>query len=208
MWYGFSMARATSNAAPARGEARREALLTQLVELILAQGFAAASVEDLARELRCSKTTLYGIADSKEGIILAAVRRFFRHAAARVDGRLLRDDGDAVEQIRTYLTAIATELAPASAAFFADLDGWPSTHQIYQENTRAAADRVQELVRAAAPQGSAMDTLFIGAVAAQVMEAIQRGDIESSTRLDDAAAYRALADLIVRNLESAREGAA
>ena len=183
-----------------RVDRRREALLDHLVDLVLAQGFTDLSVEDLARDLRCSKSTLYGIADSKEKIVVAAVRRFFQRAAERVEARLLREDGPAPERIRTYLTAIAAELAPASAAFFADLDAWQATTQIYRDNTAIAAARVQRLVDEASPASGHPQAVFVGAVAAQVMEAIHRGDIESATGLADSDAYRSLADLIVRAL--------
>jgi len=181
---------------------RRDALLDRLVEVILVDGFAEASIEELAAKLRCSKSTLYSLADTKERIIVAGVRRFFQRAAARVDARLLRTDGTPLERIRTYLVAIATELAPASPAFFADLDSWPTTQQIYRDNTRIASERVRELVREASPAASGAQATFVGAVAAQVMEGIHRGEIETATGLDDSAAYRALADLIVQGLDT------
>ena len=177
---------------------RRTVLLERLVEVILRDGFAELSVEDLSRELRCSKTTLYAIAPSKEQIVVAGVRHFFRRAADRVDIRVLRTEDDPVKQIRAYLVAISEQLAPASPAFFRDLDSWAVTREIYRTNTRAASERVQSLVRQAAPRTE--DAAFVGAVAAQVMEAIHRGDIESAAGIDDSAAYRALAELIVRSL--------
>ncbi|GAA5092089.1 hypothetical protein GCM10025760_20270 [Microbacterium yannicii] len=182
---------------------RRVALLERLVDVILREGFADASVEDLARELQCSKTTLYGIAPSKEAIVVAGVRHFFRRAADRVEIRLLRTIDDPLEQIRSYLVAISEQLAPASATFFADLDAWPATREIYQTNTRAAAEKVQSLVREAA--SGDQNAAFVGAVAAQVMEAIHRGEIETTAGLDDSAAYRALAELIVRSLHPSDE---
>lgn len=182
---------------------RRDALREQLVDVILRDGFADASVEDLARELHCSKTTLYTIAPSKEEMVVAGVRHFFRRSADRVEIRLLRTSDDPLEQIRAYLVAISEQLAPASPAFFADLDAWPATREIYRTNTRAAADKVQSLVRAAAPADQ--NAVFVGAVAAQVMEAIHRGEIETTAGLDDSAAYRALAELIVRSLQPSDE---
>lgn len=192
------MTRPTARAESAKRSDRRDALLEQLVEVIVEGGFAELSVEELARALRCSKTTLYAIGPSKEQIVVAGVRHFFRRAADRVEIRLLRTHDDPVEQIRAYLMAISEQLAPASAAFFSDLDAWPATQEIYRTNTRAAAERVQSLVRQAAPRTE--DAAFVGAVAAQVMEAIQRGDMESAAGIDDSAAYRALAELIVRSL--------
>lgn len=190
-------------ATASKPDQRRDALRERLVDVILRDGFADASVEDLARELRCSKTTLYAIAPSKEEMVVAGVRHFFRRAADRVEIRLLRTRDDPLEQIRGYLVAISEQLAPASPAFFADLDAWPATREIYRTNTRAAADKVQSLVRAAAPADQ--NAAFVGAVAAQVMEAIHRGEIETTAGLDDSAAYRALAELIVRSLQPSDE---
>jgi AcrR family transcriptional regulator len=179
---------------------RREDLLDRLVDIIVVEGFAHASVEDLARSLSCSKTTLYSIAETKERIIAAAVRRFFRRATLRVDAQLI-GQVDPIALLRGYLTAIALELSPATPAFFADIDSLTSTQEIYRQNTLFAARRVQTLVREASPGAPTAQAIFVGAVAAQVMEGIHRGEIESATGLDDSDAYHALADLIVRGLE-------
>lgn len=196
-----------AQAAPSKALLRREALIDRLTDLILAQGFANASIDELARAMRCSKTTLYSIADTKERIILAAVRRFFARAAAEIDRHLESTAADPFERIREYLLAISRALTPASPEFFSSLDAWESTRTIYEENTRTAASRVRQLVDAAVPDRE--DAAFIGAVAGQTMESIHRGDIEAGTGLDDAAAYRYLADLIVRGLGvHPREGAA
>lgn len=96
-----------------------------------------------------------------------------------------------------YLEAISAELAPASPAFFADLDAFAPAREIHLRNTVIAVTRVQELVRAAEAPGRAVNATFIGAVAGTVMESIQRGEMEAMTSVDSVAAYRMLADLIV-----------
>jgi AcrR family transcriptional regulator len=179
-----------------RGSGRRSEILAGLVSLFLAEGFLAFSVEDLALRLQCSKSTLYGVAPSKEQLITAVVRAFFRDATQRVESRLDRER-DPVRRIGVYLEAISVELAPASASFFADLDAFAPAREIYAQNTAIAARRVQELVKAAQRPGRTLDAAFIGAVAGTVMESIQRGELEAVTSLNDAAAYRLLADLIV-----------
>ena len=65
----------------------RRQLLDELIELFLAEGFLELGVGDLAARLRCSRTTIYQVADSKEQIVLAAVRGFFRRAAERIEAR-------------------------------------------------------------------------------------------------------------------------
>jgi len=179
-----------------RGAARRSEILAELVSLFLAEGFLAFSVEDLALRLQCSKSTLYGIAPSKEQLITAVVRAFFRESTQAIEARLA-GESDPVRRIRAYLEAIAVGLAPASPAFFADLDMFGPAREIYAQNTAIAARRVGDLVGAAERSGRTLDAAFIGAVAGIVMQSIQRGDMKAVTSLSDATAYRLLADLIV-----------
>ena len=181
-----------------RAATRRDELLDELVGLVLTDGFAALTLDELARRLHCSKSTLYGIAASKEQLVVAAVKRFFQRATAAVEERAARP-ADHREQISAYLLAVAEQLQPASPQFFADVAAFAPAREIYERNTRSAAGRVRQLV----DQGVAAGTIrpvhaaFVGAAVAQVMDAIHRGDIRTGTGLDDAAAYRALADLVV-----------
>ncbi|WGL52982.1 TetR/AcrR family transcriptional regulator [Nocardioides sp. BP30] len=182
-----------------RRSARRDELLDGLVALFLAEGFRIASIEDWSARLQCSKSTLYQVAPSKEQLIVAVVRDFFRRATEAVETRIA-EENDPIARIGTYLEAISAQLAPASPAFFTDLEAFEPAREIYLRNTAIAAARVQELVATAnreADASASLDAAFVGAVAGTVMAAIQRGEIKSATSLDDAAAYRLLADLIV-----------
>ncbi|WP_433226104.1 TetR/AcrR family transcriptional regulator [Actinomadura formosensis] len=179
-----------------RAARRREALIGRLMEVFLDRGFAELSVADLAALLRCSKSTLYTVAPSREQIIAAVVRAFFRRATERVEA-VLDAQADPRERVGAYLHAISAELAPATPAFFADLDAFAPAREIYKRNTAFAVRRVRGLVREAAP---GTDAAFVGAVAGQVMESIHRGEIKAQTGLDDSAAYAALASLIVARM--------
>jgi AcrR family transcriptional regulator len=181
-----------------RTRARRDELLDQLVALVLAEGFADVTLDELARRLRCSKSTLYGIAASKEQLVVAAVKRFFQRATAAVEERVA-GPADHPEQISAYLLAVAEQLQPASPAFFADVAAFAPAREIYERNTHSAAARVQQLVSAGVAAGTVrpVHASFVGAAVAQVMAAIHRGDITATTGLDDAAAYRELAALVI-----------
>ncbi|GAA4228086.1 TetR/AcrR family transcriptional regulator [Actinomadura meridiana] len=183
-----------------RAAQRREALIDRLMDVFLDRGFAGVGVAELAATLRCSKSTLYSVAASREQIVVTVVRAFFRRATGRVEAALeatAAPDADPRERVGAYLRAISAELAPASPAFFADLDAFPPAREIYKRNTLWAVQRVHGLVREASPDG---DSLFVGAVAGQVMEAIHRGEIRAQTGLDDSAAYTELASLIVARM--------
>lgn len=190
-----------------RSAARRAELLDGLIAMFLADGFRGVSLDGVARRLQCSKSTLYAVAPSKEQLITAVVRAFFRRATERVEADLAAAS-DPTARIRAYLDGIATELAPASAAFHADLAAFAPTREIYAQNTAIAARRLQELVAAAARPGRPVDAAFIGAVAAETMAAIQQGRIRALTGQDDAEAYRSLADVITAGLAGAPRHAA
>jgi AcrR family transcriptional regulator len=184
-----------------RAEARRDQLLDELIDLFLAEGFLAFGVGDLAARLRCSRSTVYLVAGSKEQIVLAAVRAFFRRAAERIEGQVeLEPDRGA--RLAVYLTAVAAELSPATARFYADLEAYPPAAEIYEDNTRLAARRVHDLVSDGVAAGALrpVDATFVGAAVAQVMSGIQGGQIAAASGLADAEAYRALADLVVHGL--------
>lgn len=178
-----------------RASVRRDELIDELIELFIREGFRELSIEDLARELKRSKSTLYSVADSKEQIFVAVARAFFRRATARIEERLQETDQQA-GRIASYLQAISDEFASASPHYFADLDAFAPTRDIYRANMDAASQRVQDLVLEAVPETSHADATFLGTVAAQIMEAVHRGDIEQSTGLEHPAAYRALGNLI------------
>lgn len=171
------------------------------MDLFLAKGFLDFSVEQMASHLRCSKSTVYSIAPSKEQIVTSVVREFFRRGTEQIEARTT-NAGTPADQIGAYLEAISERLGAASAIFFADLDAFAPAREIYEQNTHLAAARVQELVAEGMKAGSLspLNAIFVGVVAGQTMERIHRGEIAAATGLDDSAAYRALADLIVAGM--------
>ena len=183
-------------------DVRGTSLLDELIELYLAEGFSAFGVGDLAARLSCSRSTLYQVASSKEQIIVTAVRGYFRRAAERIEERVDAEP-DLGLRIQVYLAAVSDELAPASERFYADVAAYPPARELYEENTRRAAQRVQDIVVAGVAAGALrpVNARFVGAAVAEVMTAIQGGRIEAAAGLDDADAYRALSDMVYRAVE-------
>lgn len=119
-----------------------------MTDLLLTDGFLGFSLDEIATRVQCSKSTLYQVAPSKEQLITAVVRAFFRRATERIEAPVAAQTNP-VRRIGAYLEAISVELAPASEQFFADLDAFAPAREIYMHNTELAARRVQDLVRAA-----------------------------------------------------------
>ncbi|MEV8093254.1 TetR/AcrR family transcriptional regulator [Kitasatospora sp. NPDC085879] len=184
-----------------RGAARRTELFEELTALLIAEGFAQLTLDDLAARLRCSKRTLYGLAGSKEQLVRAAVVHFFRRATVRVEAALAAET-DPARRLAAYLRAVAAELAPVSAAFFDDVAAFEPAAEVYERNTRAAASRVQELIDEGVADGAFREVhvVFAADVITSVMVRIQRRQVAAATGLADADAYANLAELLLHGL--------
>jgi AcrR family transcriptional regulator len=186
---------------PARATPRRDQLFDELVALLLAEGFAHLTLDDIAARLRCSKRTLYALAGSKEQLVRAAVVRFFRLATEQVEQAIKSADG-AADRVGGYLRAVAEQLAPASGRFFDDVAAFPPADEVYRRNTRFAASRVREMIDEGVASGAFRDVhaAFVADVAAGVMVRIQQRELRASTGLSDAEAYADLAELLLHGL--------
>ena len=180
---------------------RRAELLDELEALFLAEGFARFTLEDLAVRLRCSKSTLYALAGSKEQLVLRVVKHFFRKATAAVEADTVTEV-DPARRVTAYLSAVARALAPAGPAFHRDLDSFPPGREVYERNTAMAAERVRALIADGVAQGRFREVhpALIADTVTTLMLRIGRGDTQRATGLDDATAYRELAALLLRGI--------
>ncbi len=123
-----------------RTTARQAQLFDQLVALFLDEGFAHFTLDDIAARLRCSKSTLYALAENKDRLVQAVTVHFFRGATERVEADVADATG-AETRIRTYLESVGRQLEPASVRFMEDIAATPVAREVYERNTRLAADR-------------------------------------------------------------------
>lgn len=188
---------------PAFATRRRTELFDALVALFLAEGFAHLTLDDVAARLRCSKSTLYTLAGSKEQLVAAATVHFFRSATAFVETQVAAAHG-ARERIAAYLSAVGAALDPASDQFMADLDAFAPARATYEKNTRIAARRVQELIAAGVAAGEFRDVhaAFAAELVATMMVGIQQRAVRERTGLDDADAYRELAAILTGGIQA------
>ncbi|WP_185995996.1 TetR/AcrR family transcriptional regulator [Nocardioides campestrisoli] len=191
---------------PRRRTARQQDLLRRLVDLLAAEGFSQFTVDDLAERLRCSKTTLYALAPSKQELVLEAVREYFRASVPVVEARV-EQAGDPGERVTAYLLAVADYLRPLSREFLTDLLASRATADVYSTNTAAAAARIRTLIAEGIEAGSfrAVNAEFVAEVVAATMEAIQRGELFARMEMTDAEAYAELASLVVHALAVGRD---
>jgi AcrR family transcriptional regulator len=186
---------------PGRRTRRQSELLDRLLSLFLTQGFSRFTLDDLAAELRCSKTTLYALAPSKEQLAVEVVKHYFKNATAEVEAAVAKQTRHD-RRIAAYLNAVADALRPASRIFLDDVATFAPARSVYERNTRIAAERVRTLIEdgIASKAFRQVDIGFAAEMVATTMQAIQRGDIARRTGLNDAEAYRELASFVLHSL--------
>lgn len=185
------------------GTRRRMQLFDDLVDLFLVEGFAHFTLDDIASRLRCSKSTLYTLAGSKEQLVRAATVHFFRRATDDVERQIAGVDS-ARAQLTTYLSAVGSALESVSDTFMADLDGFVPAREIYEQNTRIAAHRVKEIIAGGVDSGDFRDVhaAFAAELVATMMVRIQQRTVRVNTGLDDASAYRELAAILTAGISA------
>ena len=184
--------------------ARRKDLLGQVTDIFLAEGFTSVTVDDLARRMHCSKSTLYGVGATKEQLVVAATKHFFGTEADRIEHAVTGYDDPQVK-ITTYLEGVAQAMRRNSPAFYADMVSYAPTAQIYTRNTARAAERIKEMIDEGVRAGVFRSTngAFAAQVVALAIEAVQSGTLLERTGLSAAESFAQLADLLLNGLRHA-----
>ena len=184
-----------------RPTARQRVLLAELEALFLAEGFAAFTLDDLAGRLRCSKSTLYALAPSKEQLAVRVVTQFFRGAAERIEERIAGID-DAPKLIGEYLAGVAEHLNRASACFMRDLAEFGPARDTYQLNSGFAAKRLRQFIDKGVADGVFRDVhaRLVAEMTGLIIEGIQTGVLAQRTDVSDADAFTALGELLLGGL--------
>ncbi|WP_326566500.1 TetR/AcrR family transcriptional regulator [Amycolatopsis rhabdoformis] len=184
-----------------RPTARQQALLAELETLFLAEGFAGFTLDDLAARLRCSKSTLYALAPSKEQLAVKVVAHFFRGAAKRIETRIEGID-DARKLIGEYLAGVSEHLNRASPTFMNDIAAFEPARDTYQLNSRAAARRIRAFIDKGVADGVFRDVhaRLVAEMTGLIVEGIQTGVLGRRTDVSDAEAFTALGELLLGGL--------
>ncbi|QZH60919.1 TetR/AcrR family transcriptional regulator [Mycolicibacterium farcinogenes] len=188
---------------PGKPTPRQTELFDALVDLFLSEGFAHLTLDDISTRLKCSKTTLYSLADSKEQLVRSATAHFFRRATAQIDAQTVAVT-NASERITTYLAAAGQALSVASEQFMADLDAFAPAREVYEQNTAAAALRVQEMITDGVASGDLrhVHAGFAADLATAAMARIQRGEVRATTGLGAGQAYQELAAILTTGISA------
>jgi AcrR family transcriptional regulator len=132
---------------------RQVALLDDLEALFTSEGFRHLTVGDMAARTESSRRTLYGVAPSKEELVLVVVDRFFNRMGKDARWRASRvvDIGDKIE---AYLSASVDRNLRLSAAFIQDIESYAPTRQLYDRHQELAVAALEAMIREAMELGT------------------------------------------------------
>ncbi|HEX3900575.1 MAG TPA: TetR/AcrR family transcriptional regulator [Mycobacteriales bacterium] len=120
-------------------------ILDGLETIVLTEGFRDLTVGGLAERLRCSRRTLYEIADSKEGLVLIVIDRVMRRLARVARDAAAREE-TLLDQVRAYLTKGLTELHRATLSFTEDVAASPDAQLLVSSHFKYARSMVERML--------------------------------------------------------------
>ncbi len=185
--------------------ARQLEILDTLDESVLSGGFADLTMAEIARRMTCSLRTLYGIAPSKEELVLAVVDRRL-HRIGREAMQALDSDDPPLERLRAYLRATNLALQPTTVLFSRDFAKLPGARQLADAHagyivsmTRALLDEAVE-TRAIEP----LDTAALSLVLGRLGREFARPELESLIEKSPRETADAIAEIILAGLVKGR----
>lgn len=183
---------------------RQRDVLDRLVELF-DDGFAHLTMADLASRLNCSLRTLYGLAPSRDELVLAVVDRNLR-SVGRSARDALRSDMRPLEAIRAYLEAANVAVARTTEAWARDLATLPAGQRLRDRHSDYLVDVTRRLLDLAVEQGDIddLDTAAVARVMASLGRDFAQFDVFTTLRSTPKEAADAVLDLLLRGLTSPR----
>lgn len=175
--------------------------MEQISTEFLAEGFTSISVDELARRLHRSKTTIYSLAPTKEQLVVAVTKRFFRLATAKIEETISAVD-DPGRRISEYLKGVGAAMSEQSPAFYRDMVSFGPTSEVYALNSTAAAHRVRALIQQGVDSGEFRDinTDFASHLIAWAIEGIHSGKLPEESGLEAGQAFSELGDILLKGL--------
>ena len=126
---------------------RQREVIDALEGLVVAEALSALTMAEIAARVNCSLRTLYGIAPSRDELVLMVVDRRL-HRIGRTAIEAVNASHSPLDALRAYLRAVSEAVQPTAVAFteeFANVTGAPrllDAHEKYvMAVTRSLLDR-------------------------------------------------------------------
>lgn len=142
---------------------RQTQILDELEALLLRGSFANLTMAEMASATRCSLRTLYGLAPSKDVLVVTVIDRMLWRIG-RQAAKAIRPDQAPLDALRSFLAASTDAVSGVTAAASLDLAATPGAPEVAERHEQYLVGIVEELLAAARDDGSLRD-VDIGAFA-------------------------------------------
>jgi AcrR family transcriptional regulator len=182
--------------------ARQRQLLDELEELVVAKGLAELTMAEIAAEVNCSLRTLYGIAPSREELVLTVVdrrlHRIGRAAIGSLDASL-----SPLAALRAYLRTANEAVQPETDAFSREFAGVPGACRLLDAHEEYVMAVTRSLLERAVAEGeiAPVDTAAVAHVLGGLGREFARPEVAEITAAPPKATADAIAEIILRGLE-------
>ena len=179
---------------------RQRELLAQLGSLFR-DGFADLTMSEIAARLNCSLRTLYGLAPSRDELVLTVVDthlwRIGREAMAAISPEMAPLDA-----IRTYLSAATVAVSGTTEAYSRDLAAMPAARRRNGDHADYVVAVTRTLLDIAVERGDIadVDTAAVARTLANLGQDFISPEVMATLRTSPKVAADDVVDIILRGL--------
>ncbi len=180
---------------------RQHEILEELEGLTVEDRFAELTMAQLAARTNCSLRTLYGIAPSKDALLLLLVdrrlRRIGRSALEVIDPSM-----DALSALRAYLRATTGALGPSTESMARELASVPGGKRLIREHGGYVVAVTRRLLEQALEEGriQPVDTCALALVLGGLGSYFSRPQVIPRIRVPPKEAADSIMEIILRGL--------
>lgn len=202
----FAGVRAPRPLLPAEAERnltpRQREILDSLEALAVEQGFAELTMAQLAARVNCSLRTLYGLAPSKDELLLMVVDRRL-HRIGRAAASVVKPEMDPLTALRAYLQATNEAVGPTTEVFSRELSAVPGGTRLTGEHGNYIIAVTRKLLDLAVEQEliDPVDTVALSLVLGGLGSFFSRPEVITLVRASPKATADAIIDVILRGLD-------
>jgi AcrR family transcriptional regulator len=185
--------------------ARQLELLDELEEKLLGEGLADLTMAEIAALVSCSLRTLYGIAPSKDELLLTVVDRRLR-CIGRAAIEALHASMRPLDALRTYLQAANAAVQPEALALSADLAKVAGAGRLFDAHETYLTAVTQSLLDQAVADAeiAPVDTAAVAHVLAGLGRQFAQPEIAEIAQAPPKETADAIAEIILQGLLAKR----
>ncbi len=182
--------------------ARQRELLDELEHLVAAEELADLPMAEIAAQVNCSLRTLYGIAPSKDELVLMVVdRRLHRIGRAAIGA--LDASMSPLDALRAYLHAAHEAVQPEALAFSRHFAAFPGAKRMLDAHEDYVIAVTQSLLDRAGAEGDVapVDTAAVAHVLGGLGREFARPELAETIAGSARETADALVEVVLRGLE-------